>query len=74
MRRTFSVRELNCISGANIKIKSKSVMTTQHRSRTKAAKIEDLVVGQKTKVAEFNITSGSLVFEALKHCDGFHGD
>ena len=49
-------------------------MTTQHRSRTKAAKIEDLVVGQKTKVAEFNITSGSLVFEALKHCDGFHGD
>ena len=43
-----------------------SVMTTQHRSRTKAAKIEDLVVGQKTKVAEFNITSGSLVFD-----DGF---
>ena len=40
-------------------------MTTQHRSRTKAAKIEDLVVGQKTKVAEFNITSGSL---------GFHDD
>ena len=37
-------------------------MTAQHRSRTKAAKIEDLVVGQKTKVAEFNITSGSLVF------------